>query len=77
MNPADCTCEFEHCSSPTCPSIAPSHGAVKDSQRLNYPLPEDVVLRIAERITDVERDVLGDTLWPSVITDIIRKEMRR
>lgn len=31
INPPDCTCEFVHRSEPTCPSKAPSRGAILDA----------------------------------------------
>ena len=34
MNPADCSCEHIHCSSSSCPSVEPSQGAIKESDRL-------------------------------------------
>lgn len=38
FNPADCSCEHIHASSPSCRSIEPSRGMVKESDRL-FPAP--------------------------------------
>jgi hypothetical protein len=42
-NPPGCTCEFVHRSDPTCPSKAPSQGAIKDVPESAAPAPSSVV----------------------------------
>lgn len=87
-NPPDCDCEFVHASSRTCRSLAPSRGAVPDTERV-FPAPKGTpaapTTKRVKTPTAAQADAIGVTAagagrrdpmrnyWPRVLRDAIRE----